>query len=59
MGKLLYGEERLTPEAGFRFLAGEPFRGVVLTGTKSVVHLRENWEAFQTVMGSGDASSRL
>ena len=46
MGKLLYGEEPLSPAEAFAFVACEPFDGVVLTGTKSVGHLRENWAAF-------------
>ena len=31
----------------FPFILSRPFRGVVLTGTTSRQHLRENWQAFQ------------
>jgi aryl-alcohol dehydrogenase-like predicted oxidoreductase len=31
----------------FRFILERPFAGVVLTGTSSREHLRENWDAFQ------------
>ncbi len=31
----------------FRFILERPFTGVILTGTTSAGHLRENWEAFQ------------
>ena len=46
MGSLLYGEARTTRQEAFEFLRRQPFDGVVLTGTKSVDHLRENWHTF-------------
>jgi aryl-alcohol dehydrogenase-like predicted oxidoreductase len=33
--------------AAFRFILRQPFEGVILSGTTSPEHLRENWEAFQ------------
>jgi aryl-alcohol dehydrogenase-like predicted oxidoreductase len=35
----------------FRFILERQFTGVILTGTTSAEHLRENWEAFQESMG--------
>lgn len=46
MGSLLYAEQPLTREAAFDFLKNQHFDGIVLTGTKSIEHLRQNWEAF-------------
>lgn len=34
----------------FRLIIDKKFRGVVLTGTKSEKHLRENWESFQKAL---------
>jgi aryl-alcohol dehydrogenase-like predicted oxidoreductase len=50
MGGLLYGEVPITVASAFAFLCAESFQGVVLTGTKSGVHLRENWKAFQSAV---------
>ncbi len=36
---------------GFRFILEREFTGVILTGTTSKDHLRENWEAFQESIG--------
>jgi hypothetical protein len=47
MGSMLYGERPVTHEEAFRFVLGHSFTGVVLSGTKSKAHLRENWAAFQ------------
>lgn len=33
-------------EAAFRFILERPFTGVILSGTTSREHLRENWDAF-------------
>ncbi|WP_158790731.1 aldo/keto reductase [Granulicella sp. L60] len=49
MGGLLYAEPPLTHQAAFEFLIRQPFDGVVLTGTKSIRHLHENWAAFNAV----------
>jgi aryl-alcohol dehydrogenase-like predicted oxidoreductase len=46
MGSLLYAEQPITRHAAFNFLKRSAFDGVVLTGTKSVEHLNENWTAF-------------
>lgn len=51
MGALLYGEGATTAVEAFRFLAAQPFEGVVLTGTKSAEHLQANWEAFSAALG--------
>ncbi|HEY4356479.1 MAG TPA: aldo/keto reductase [Acidobacteriaceae bacterium] len=50
MGGLLYGEAPITVASAFDFLCAESFQGVVLTGTKSGAHLRENWKAFQAAI---------
>lgn len=52
MGGLLYGETPITVASAFDFLCAEPFQGVVLTGTKSGEHLRENWSAFLSARAS-------
>jgi aryl-alcohol dehydrogenase-like predicted oxidoreductase len=49
MGRLLYAEQPFTREAAFDFLKGQSFDGIVLTGTKSIEHLRQNWAAFHIV----------
>lgn len=49
MGSLLYAEPPLTQIAAFDFLKRQPFDGIVLTGTKSIEHLRQNWEAFHSI----------
>jgi aryl-alcohol dehydrogenase-like predicted oxidoreductase len=46
MGKMLY-ETAVSKVDAFRFLVQKRFGGVVLSGTKSVTHLEENWKAFQ------------
>ena len=46
MGNLLYAEQPLTQDAAFDFLKRQPFDGIVLTGTKSIKHLRQNWASF-------------
>jgi aryl-alcohol dehydrogenase-like predicted oxidoreductase len=46
MGKILY-ESGVSKVEAFRFLVQKRFGGVVLSGTKSVAHLEENWKAFQ------------
>jgi aryl-alcohol dehydrogenase-like predicted oxidoreductase len=46
MGAMLYAHHPVKHEAAFRFILGRGFEGVVLTGTKSVAHLRENIAAF-------------
>jgi aryl-alcohol dehydrogenase-like predicted oxidoreductase len=43
MGAIAGGDKA----ASFRFILDRGFRGVVLTGTTSPEHLRENWDAFQ------------
>lgn len=53
MGKLMHsGGNRPAHEArvsAFAFILAQPFDGVVLTGTKSKSHLKENWNAFRQV----------
>ncbi len=53
MGRLLHEGPGLTPHAAFHFLQQEPYDGVVLTGTKSPGHLRENWAAFHAALADG------
>ena len=52
MGALLYGEQAMTAEEAFRFLAQQSFDGVVLTGTKSARHLEANWRAFHQALAA-------
>lgn len=48
MGKLAAGPHRLQQlVAAFRFVLVPRYEGVVLTGTKSIQHLDENWLAFR------------
>jgi aryl-alcohol dehydrogenase-like predicted oxidoreductase len=35
----------------FRFILERSFQGVVLTGTTSQAHLKENWRAFEEACG--------
>jgi aryl-alcohol dehydrogenase-like predicted oxidoreductase len=46
MGAMLYGEHPVTHEDAFQYVLEHEFTGVVLTGTKSKLHLQENWSAF-------------
>jgi aryl-alcohol dehydrogenase-like predicted oxidoreductase len=48
MGAMLYGEQPVSRAEAFRYILDRGFTGVVLTGTKSKVHLRENWLAFHS-----------
>jgi aryl-alcohol dehydrogenase-like predicted oxidoreductase len=52
MGAMLYGEAPMSPREAFRFVLDHAFTGVVLTGTKSPEHLRENLQAFESVTNS-------
>jgi aryl-alcohol dehydrogenase-like predicted oxidoreductase len=52
MGAMLYGEQPVSREEAFRFVLDHAFTGVVLTGTRSREHLRENWLAFESVTNS-------
>jgi aryl-alcohol dehydrogenase-like predicted oxidoreductase len=49
MGSLLYAEPPLTQRAAFEFLNSQPFDGIVLTGTKCVQHLHQNWTVFHSM----------
>jgi aryl-alcohol dehydrogenase-like predicted oxidoreductase len=58
MGKMLYESDVSKVEA-FRYVVRKQFRGVVLSGTKSVAHLEETWKAFQeTVTGPAPFEGR-
>jgi aryl-alcohol dehydrogenase-like predicted oxidoreductase len=46
MGAMLFGEQPVSHADAFKFVVDRAFTGVVLTGTKSRDHLRENWLAF-------------
>jgi aryl-alcohol dehydrogenase-like predicted oxidoreductase len=48
MGAMLYGEQPVSGVEAFRFVLDRAFTGVILTGTKSREHLRENWQAFHS-----------
>jgi aryl-alcohol dehydrogenase-like predicted oxidoreductase len=47
MGRMLYDAEPVSKTSAFAFILRKPFRGVVLSGTKSPEHLAENWHAFR------------
>ena len=44
---MLYENRELTKRGAFAFILRERFAGAILSGTKSVAHLEENWKAFQ------------
>ncbi len=46
MGRMLYENRELTKTDAFGFVLEKRFDGVILSGTKSAVHLQENWDAF-------------
>jgi aryl-alcohol dehydrogenase-like predicted oxidoreductase len=46
MGRLLYERREMSKTAAFAFIVERGFHGVILSGTKSPVHLEENWRAF-------------
>ncbi len=52
MGAWLYSETTLSEEEkrvqAYAFILQQNFRGFILTGTRSPVHLLENWQAFQS-----------
>lgn len=52
MGRLLYEGATLRPVDAFEYLTAQPYDGVVLTGTKSPSHLRQNHSAFQQALAS-------
>jgi aryl-alcohol dehydrogenase-like predicted oxidoreductase len=47
MGKMLYEDGAVSKTQAFQFVLEKAFQGVILSGTKSVEHLEENWRAFQ------------
>jgi aryl-alcohol dehydrogenase-like predicted oxidoreductase len=51
MGRMLYENREVTKAGAFGFILEKEFEGVVLSGTKSVGHLEENWGAFREAMG--------
>ena len=60
MGRMLYENREISKSGAFRFILREHFEGAILSGTKSVVHLEENWSAFRDASERpGRASSRL
>jgi len=55
-GKLVSGDAGVlgaTRVESFRFILQQHFTGVILTGTKSSTHLRENMDAFNTALLEG------
>jgi len=58
MGSMLYDPGMNSKSEAFRFVIGRGFEGVVLTGTRSPQHLRENWVAFHDALSeSGNSLS--
>jgi aryl-alcohol dehydrogenase-like predicted oxidoreductase len=53
MGRMLYENRELSKADAFGFILEKPFQGVVLSGTKSPVHLEENWHAFGEALARG------
>jgi aryl-alcohol dehydrogenase-like predicted oxidoreductase len=47
MGRMLYENRELSKSDAFRFILRERFDGAILSGTKSAVHLEENYQAFR------------
>jgi aryl-alcohol dehydrogenase-like predicted oxidoreductase len=47
MGRMLYQAESPSRTDAFAWILRKAFRGVILSGTKSPEHLRQNQEAFQ------------
>jgi len=47
MGRMLYENREISKSDAFGFILRERFEGAILSGTKSVEHLEENWKAFQ------------
>jgi hypothetical protein len=47
MGRLLYGDQPLSKVEAFTFVLEQLKTGVILSGTKSIGHLRENRAAFE------------
>lgn len=56
MGAMLYAPEFKDRAEAFRFVLRRGFDGVVLTGTKSREHLRENVEAFDRALLQGPST---
>ena len=57
MGKMLH-ESGVSKTEAFRFVVARLPQGVILSGTKSVAHLDENWRAFQEVTSAAPAEGR-
>jgi aryl-alcohol dehydrogenase-like predicted oxidoreductase len=53
MGRLLHEDRELTKAGAFGFILRMRFEGAILSGTKSVEHLEENWRAFAEARGGG------
>ena len=46
MGRMLYENREITKVEAFAFVLRKGFEGAILSGTKSVAHLEENWTSF-------------
>jgi aryl-alcohol dehydrogenase-like predicted oxidoreductase len=46
MGRMLYENRELSKAEMFGFILEKKFEGAILSGTKSIPHLEENWRAF-------------
>jgi len=51
MGRMLYEQPGMSKAAAFGFILEKEFSGAILSGTKSVEHLGENWRAFGEAVG--------
>jgi len=57
MGSMLYDPLLNGKSEAFRFVIDRGFTGVVLTGTRSPRHLRENWVAFEDALAKSGSST--
>jgi aryl-alcohol dehydrogenase-like predicted oxidoreductase len=59
MGSMLYDRRIPRKSDAFRFILQVEFEGVILSGTKSRIHLLENWDAFQEASAPPERQSDL
>ena len=55
MGKLLYESLPVSKPDAFGFILRKPFRGAILSGTKSPAHLEENYASFRAAQSKVSA----
>jgi aryl-alcohol dehydrogenase-like predicted oxidoreductase len=56
MGRMLYENRELTKADAFAFILERRFDGVILSGTKSPLHLEENYNAFHEALARHNGS---